>query len=181
MDAKLRPWALSDAVDLRRAATSNIDLISQFGDADFSIAETAQNFIENRLARNTTSHRNFAILTNERVVGNVGLTHIEHQHDTAWVSYWLADEARGNGLAFRSVACVADWAFNELELFRLELGHRVNNPASCVVAVRAGFAPEGVERQKLRYGNDRFDVETHSRLATDKRPTVESITIDTKS
>ena len=54
-------------------------------------------------------------------------------------------------------------------MFRLELGHRVNNPASCQVAIAAGFAVEGVERAKLRYGQKRFDVETHARLATDPR------------
>lgn len=49
----------------------------------------------------------------------------------------------------------------------LELGHRTNNPASCVVARRARFLVEGLERQKLRYGDERFDVELHARLATD--------------
>jgi hypothetical protein len=38
---------------------------------------------------------------------------------------------------------VARWAFDDAELFRLELGHRVNNPASCGVARAAGFAVEG--------------------------------------
>jgi RimJ/RimL family protein N-acetyltransferase len=48
----------------------------------------------------------------------------------------------------------------------------VNNPASCAVAMRAGFAAEGIERAKLRYGVERFDVETHARLATDPAPSV---------
>ncbi|WP_346425826.1 GNAT family N-acetyltransferase [Plantibacter flavus] len=77
--------------------------------------------------------------------------------------------ARGGGLATRAVRTVADHAFRE-GLFRLELGHRVNNPASCGVATRAGFLPEGIERQKLAYGADRFDVELHARLATDPVP-----------
>ncbi|OUE31259.1 hypothetical protein BFL35_05940 [Clavibacter michiganensis] len=46
------------------------------------------------------------------------------------------------------------------------------NPASCRVATRAGFAAEGIERAKLRYGDERFDVETHARLATDPPPAV---------
>ncbi|WP_314138033.1 hypothetical protein [uncultured Plantibacter sp.] len=46
----------------------------------------------------------------------------------------------------------------------------MNNPASCGVAIRAGFLPEGIERQKLAYGADRFDVELHARLATDPVP-----------
>lgn len=46
----------------------------------------------------------------------------------------------------------------------------MNNAASCVVAERAGFIAEGVERAKLKYGDERFDVELHARLATDPEP-----------
>jgi len=72
---------------------------------------------------------------------------------------------------------VADWAFHDLNLFRIELGHRVNNPASCAVAKRAGFLAEGIERSKLEYGGVRFDVETHSRLATDPAPALDHPTL----
>ncbi|GEL99270.1 hypothetical protein CTE05_28170 [Cellulomonas terrae] len=53
----------------------------------------------------------------------------------------------------------------------------MNNPASCRVATAAGFAAEGIERAKLRYGSDRYDVETHARLSTDPRPPVELVPI----
>jgi len=46
---------------------------------------------------------------------------------------------------------ISEWAFTDLGLFRLELGHRTDNLASCKVATRAGYAVEGVERAKLRY------------------------------
>jgi hypothetical protein len=39
------------------------------------------------------------------------------------------------------------------------------------VATAAGFLAEGIEREKLRYGNVRYDVETHARLVTDPAPT----------
>ena len=41
---------------------------------------------------------------------------------------------------------------------------------SRTVATRAGFIAEGLERKKLQYGAERFDVETHARLRTDLRP-----------
>ncbi|MCQ1986801.1 GNAT family N-acetyltransferase [Arthrobacter sp. zg-Y844] len=94
---------------------------------------------------------------------------------TAWVSYWLAPSARGHSLASRGVAAAAAWALGDGGLFRLELGHRTNNPASCRVALNAGFRPEGIERSKLRYGKDRFDVETHARLASDPVPGISAL------
>jgi ribosomal-protein-alanine N-acetyltransferase len=62
---------------------------------------------------------------------------------------------------------MSDWALTEFGLYRLELGHRVDNPASCSVAAYAGFAVEGRERGKLHYGDTRYDVEPRARLADD--------------
>ncbi|GII02326.1 GNAT family N-acetyltransferase [Planobispora takensis] len=108
----------------------------------------------------------FAVVAGGEVVGNVAVSNID-AHDTGWVSYWTSPRARGRGVAVAAAIKLAEWAFTERGLFRLELGHRVSNAASCAVATRAGFAMEGVERAKLRYGDVRHDVERHARLATD--------------
>jgi RimJ/RimL family protein N-acetyltransferase len=164
----LRPWRENDADSLRAAFVSTPDLDTQVGGADLRTSERALEFIETQL-RSRERSRNWAIIDAGTAVGNVGLSAIERRHDTAWVYYWLADSARGRGLATRALIAVSAHAFAD-RLFRLELGHRVNNPASCRVATRAGFILEGVERQKLRYGDERFDVELHARLATDPAP-----------
>lgn len=171
----LRPWAASDAEALRAVFLTTPDLDTQFGGADLSTVAGAGAFIDAQLISGDT-RRNWAIVDgrDDRPVGNVGLSAIERRHDTAWAFYWLASAARGRGIATRALVSAAEWAFDE-GLFRIELGHRVNNPASCRVAARAGFLAEGVERQKLRYGSDRFDVELHSRLATDPVPAVVGI------
>ncbi|QMU71110.1 GNAT family N-acetyltransferase [Streptacidiphilus sp. P02-A3a] len=101
------------------------------------------------------------------LLGCAAVTSVDRRHDTGWVSYWTVAAARGRGVATASARTVADWAFQDLGLFRLELGHRTNNPASCRVATGAGFAVEGLERSKLRYGANRYDVELHARLADD--------------
>ncbi|MDR8407495.1 GNAT family protein [Nonomuraea sp. 3-1Str] len=108
----------------------------------------------------------FAVTLDGRVVGNVAVARID-DHANGWVSYWTVREARGRGVASAAVEELARWAFRERGLFRLELGHRVDNPASCRVATKAGFLAEGIERGKLRYDGVRYDVERHARLATD--------------
>ncbi|MEG3627612.1 GNAT family N-acetyltransferase [Streptomyces poriticola] len=104
------------------------------------------------------------------VLGQVSVGSVDRRHAVGWVSYWTTATARGRGVASRACCAVARWAFDEADLFRLELGHRVNNPASCGVARAAGFAVEGRQRQKLEYDGVRFDVELHARLATDTEP-----------
>jgi len=167
----LRGWRADDAAALLRAVTVSDDLGPQFGGAEPADLDEAQQTVL-LLAAASDSARNFAIVLNGVPVGNIGISAMEDRHGTGWVYYWLSEEARGHGLAAMALATVAHWAFEERGLFRLELGHRTNNPASRVVAERAGFVAEGIERQKLRYGDDRFDVETHARLATDRSPRI---------
>ncbi|MFI6455589.1 GNAT family N-acetyltransferase [Streptosporangium amethystogenes] len=110
--------------------------------------------------------RAFAVVSNGEVVGNVAVSNID-AHETGWVSYWTIPRARGRGVAVAAARKMAEWAFRERGLFRLELAHRVSNVASCAVATRAGFRSEGIERAKLSYAGVRHDVERHARLATD--------------
>lgn len=173
MSVLLRPWSSDDAAALSAAHRSEPDLATQFGDADFSSRSVAEAFIEQSL-RFDERAKNWAIVEDGVAVGNVGASAIEYRHETAWVSYWLAAEARGRGYATGALIAVSDWAFTN-GLYRLELGHRINNFASCRVATSAGFRAEGIEREKLRYGSIRYDVETHARLASDPAPTTTSI------
>lgn len=170
MSIVLRPWVRQDASALVAAAQSASDLAPQFGGADLSSLAAAEAFIEQSLQFGERV-KNWAVVKDSVAVGNVGASAIEFRHDTAWMYYWLSPDARGKGYATGALNAVCDWAFGT-GLYRLELGHRVNNPASCRVATAAGFQAEGIEREKLRYGTDRYDVETHARLATDSAPTV---------
>lgn len=173
MTVELRPWVLEDAHALCAAFQQSPDLETQFGNADLATIDQARDYISSELPL-TESRRNWAITIDGVALGNVGLSAIDRRHRTAWTYYWLASAARGRGYAVRALATIATAAFED-DLFRLELGHRINNPASCKVATGAGFIPEGLERQKLLYGTERFDVETHARLRTDPRPNLKML------
>lgn len=168
MSITLRPWTLADAEALRRAWQTAPDLAPQFGSAQLTSPAAARAYIDESLLFEERA-RNWAIVEAGVAVGNVAATAIELRHETAWISYWLAPAARGRGLATEAVLAASDWAFRN-GLHRLELGHRVNNPASCRVAAASGFRAEGIEREKLRYGAERFDVELHARLRNDPAP-----------
>lgn len=175
----LRPWQSADAGTLCSITASTPDLATQTGHTVLDTIDAAMDFIGSNLEWTPGVSCHFAIELDGTIAGSVGLTRIDNRHRTAWLSYWVSGQARGRGLATRGAASVADWAIRELNIFRLELGHRTNNPASCAAATRAGFIPEGIERSKLQYGDRRYDVETHARLASDPRPDVDLIAIRT--
>lgn len=134
--------------------------------------EDAQRWIAERTAEwEAGSAFAFSVVDGaDTVLGQVSVGAVNRQHSVGWVSYWTTAAARGRGVATQACQALARWAFHEAELFRLELGHRVNNPGSCAVAHAAGFAVEGHQRQKLAYDGVRYDVELHARLATDPEP-----------
>ena len=102
----------------------------------------------------------------DEAVGVVAFS-VDEENRNAWFFYWLHPEYRGRGLTARAARAVADWALGPGGLYRLELGHRVNNPASGGVARAAGFVQEGVEREKFLINGERVDVYTYGRLASD--------------
>nr|WP_325048954.1 GNAT family protein [Kocuria tytonis] len=112
----------------------------------------------------------WALCEGSILVGLIGIT-IDEQNKSGWFWYWTAVSARGRGWTARAAATVADWALSERGVERLELGHRVNNPASGAVARSAGFVREGTERGKFLIDGARVDVETYGRLASDPWPT----------
>jgi RimJ/RimL family protein N-acetyltransferase len=169
-DLLLRPWAAGDAAAVL-AAFGEPWMDRQTGmpmDSPAAASRWIQTWADQWSAGSGYS---FAVVAGGgTVLGCMTVSGVDRRHSTGWVSYWTTSAARGKGVASAACRAMAGWAFTDLELFRLELGHRVNNPDSCQVARRAGFAVEGLERQKLEYDGVRYDVELHARLATDPPP-----------
>lgn len=166
MDTLLRPWTPDDA-PIILAASAEPMMDRQFTAQIDSLAAAEEWIALLASHRTDDTAYAFAVLHEGVPVGNVAVSSVERRHLTGWVSYWMREEARGKGLATRACRAVSEFAFSELGLFRLEIAHRLDNPASCRVAKGAGYAVEGVERARLLYDGVRYDTETHARLATD--------------
>ncbi|MEV6653090.1 GNAT family N-acetyltransferase [Streptomyces sp. NPDC051219] len=166
----LRPWRTGDAAAVL-TAFGRPEMARQAGRPVTTPAEAAEWIVDRSRDRVAGTGYSWAVTDGtDAVLGCVAVTAVNRTHDTGWISYWTVKAARGRGVASAGLCALARWAFDDLGLFRLELGHRTNNPASCAVAMRAGFAVEGLERARLRYGDVRYDVERHARLATDPVP-----------
>ncbi|MGQ4514377.1 GNAT family N-acetyltransferase [Streptomyces sp. DW26H14] len=106
-------------------------------------------------------------------IGSVGLGVLDLWMRRGMVGYWVLPQARGRGVARRALGLLTRWAFTEVGLHRLSLGHAVGHEASCRVAERCGFRYEGTHRGEMFEAGDtsRFrDSHHHARLATDPEP-----------
>ena len=87
----------------------------------------------------------------------LGAVQLIRRNARASVGFWLAPDARGSGVATRAVRLVAEWAFRELGVRRLELATDPRNRPSHRVAERVGFTREGIRRRALKFRGERRD------------------------
>lgn len=91
------------------------------------------------------------------------------------IGYWCAPWARGRGVMSAAVRLVRDWAFDTLELERLELTTDLDNIGSQRVAQAAGFRREGVLRGYLSVRDRRSDDVMFGMVRSDPREPAPSL------
>jgi [ribosomal protein S5]-alanine N-acetyltransferase len=101
----------------------------------------------------------------DTAIGRIPLQDIDLISGSAELAYWVLPDFRGSGVASLALTALSDWAFDELELHRLDLNHSVENLASCLVAVRAQFDLEGTARSAGIYVDGWHDVHRHGRFS----------------
>lgn len=118
--------------------------------------------------RRTGTREAFAIVGDDGAFLGLALApKIDRETRTAELGYVVAPEARGRGVATEALRRLTAWAFEELEMIRLELLISVDNAASKKVAERCGYLREGVLRSAYFKQGRREDTEIWSRLEMD--------------
>jgi ribosomal-protein-serine acetyltransferase len=162
----IRPYALADAPALFEAARESVAEVHlwlswchagyQLHDAETWIASKVEAF---------AARREFAFLVEDdagRFLGGCGLNHINELHRLANLGYWVRSSAAGQGIAPHAVRLVAEWAFANTNLERLEIVVAVGNTRSERVAVKAGAQREGLLRSRLFFHDQPHDAVMYS-------------------
>jgi RimJ/RimL family protein N-acetyltransferase len=158
MTAPLQPTLHGDGFVLRPLVSSDVRALHAAGQeedigrytslswpftlaaAEALIAAAATGWHEGTAAR-------FAIIIErareQEFAGTASLLHLFPERADAEVGYWLAESARGRGLARRAVALLCDWALGSFGLLRLHLLVDLDNDGSHAVARSCGFLPIG--------------------------------------
>ena len=118
----------------------------------------------------------FAAVDDDGTFLGIGLApHVDPEAREVELGYIVAREARGRGVATEMVRQLTRWAFEERGIQRAYLIIDVDNPASKVVAERAGYSLEGVMRSTYLKQGRRSDTELWSRLPSDPAPNARSL------
>lgn len=84
------------------------------------------------------------IIYNGEAVGCIGFNRIDHHLKKAMIGYWLSQNAQGKGIMTLCCHALIDWAFNKLELEKVEINVSEGNQPSRAVCERLGLVIEGV-------------------------------------
>ncbi|WP_430786824.1 GNAT family N-acetyltransferase [Virgibacillus flavescens] len=94
----------------------------------------------------------FGIFLNDgKLVGEIGLFKIERgPAERGMVGYSLDKEQNGKGYTTEALKLIVTYAFNELNLHRIEAGVMPHNVGSIRVLEKAGFHKEGIARKNVK-------------------------------
>lgn len=82
------------------------------------------------------------------LVGAIGLS-IHEANRLAEVGYWVGKPHWSKGYATKATELIIAYAFEELDLNRVQARHMMRNPASGRVMEKAGMKLEGILRQSI--------------------------------
>ena len=165
----LRAWTLDDVPTLL-AARREPDHAEHILDVTDGIA--ARHWVRERSLDGRGRWWAIAASSAAVAVGGVTLYRLDPNRSCASLAYWVLPEHRRRGHARLAAQTVAEWALQQ-GWYRLELEHRQDNAASARVAEAAGFAWEGLARERDVVDGVRHDLVLRARLASDPRPEFE--------
>jgi RimJ/RimL family protein N-acetyltransferase len=108
------------------------------------------------------------LLEGDELIGTVGFYEIEWANRVAWLGIGIGDRSRwGQGYGSEALALTLRYAFDELNLHRVQLTVLAYNERAIALYKRCGFRQEGVFREfGLRDGR-RYDMYLYGLLSTE--------------
>lgn len=167
----IRPLRPVDAGPLYDALRESIDEVSPWlaGFRPETTLEDMIDFVSDQARlRCEGSAYNFAVVdASGRIVGAAGLTSLNRLHRFCNLYYWIRSSATGQGAAPAAVRLASTYAFEQLELVRVEIVVDVENVRSQRVAEKVGAKREGVARNRLSAHCEPHDAYMYSLIPAD--------------
>jgi ribosomal-protein-serine acetyltransferase len=167
---RLRSFQAGDAAELFAAVEKNYGHLRPFlhwVDPGYSL-ESARQFIahaEKEAAGNES--RSFGIFFRGKLVGSIGFVNFNWPNRRAEIGYWIDKDFEGRGIIVRSCRALIEYAFDELDMNRIEIRCATENARSRAVSERLGFTLEGVLREAEWRHTRFFDMAVYGLLKED--------------
>ena len=114
----------------------------------------------------------FAICLNDGDfhIGNIKICPINYRHRSADISYFIGEKQFwGKGYATEAISLAVRFAFDTLDLYKLNAGTYAANKGSQAVLEKNGFVREGVFKEQVFFEGGRDDAYRYGLTVTNYR------------
>ncbi|KHF39265.1 GNAT family N-acetyltransferase [Halalkalibacter okhensis] len=152
----LRPFHVTDANDLLQLQLQNKEFFEPFAmvrsDTYYTLIQQQKYIQKWKENMENDLEYQFGIYHHAHtLIGTISLFQIMRGSlQSAFIGYFLGREYNGRGYGTEAVKLMVDYAFNQLELHRIEAGVMPHNIGSIRVLEKAGFHKEGVAIQNVK-------------------------------
>jgi ribosomal-protein-serine acetyltransferase len=166
----LREFASDDAEAVFQTAKRNYDHLKNWVHwmtPDYSM-ESAREFISMSIA-GWQDRKNLAlgIFRNDNFIGASGFVSFNWLARKTEIGYWISSDEEGRGIVSSACRRLIDFAFQDLELNRIEIRCAAENERSSAIPKRFGFVREGLLRQSEIRNGRLQDFEIYGLLASE--------------
>lgn len=109
------------------------------------------------------------IFDRENLIGSIGFVQFNWPSRRTEIGYWIDKRAEGRGIITRAVRLLTSYAFEELEMNRVEIHCAAENLRSRAVPERLGFSTDGIMRQQEWRHTRFYDMVIYSILRDEWR------------
>jgi ribosomal-protein-serine acetyltransferase len=169
----IRRYRLQDAPALMDAVRESIATVGRWQDwcrAGYG-GRQAGEWIEHAMAAwNSTHSYEFGIFDAHSggYLGGIGVNQRNREHNFANIGYWVRESCQGRGVATAATRVACDFAFDSLDLTRIEIIAAVDNLPSRRVAEKAGARFEGFARNRLVLNGAAIDAAVYAMISGDR-------------
>lgn len=149
-EIELRPFSEDDAEQAFAVVKENLEHLHPFlhwAVESYSPA-SAREFIAQ--AKNDAEARKslgFGIFKNGTLIGSIGFVNFNWNSRRTEIGYWIAKGYEGRAIITQSCKLLINYAFDELQLNRIEIHCAFENARSRAIPEKLGFVQEGILRQ----------------------------------
>ena len=165
MKCTLRPWQREDAPALRKVI-DNKKVMDNLRDIPYPYSEQdAIDYLNIILAADTNQTYAFAIVLEDKVIGNIGAFRQDNIHSkSAEIGYFIGEPYWGKGYGTQALEQICEYLFENTDLIRLYAEPFSHNKGSRRILEKVGFEQEGTLRSNAIKNGKIIDMVMYSLL-----------------
>ena len=136
-----------------------------FVDYTRKVADTR--LVVRNMIKNSDKNLTCSIYYKNMFAGLIGLKEFDFINHKTEIGYWLSEKYQHNGIITKSCKTLIEYAFEKMDMYRVQLNAAVGNEKSQAVAKRLGFTQEGVVRSAELHSRGFLDIIVFGLLKTE--------------